>query len=359
MVKHKLFIMKKLAILALAISVFACNEKEEKPKDYVTLSGTITNKNSDSVFVKKKDFIKVLKVAEDGTFKDTLKVAEPGVFSIGDGTEVTSIFLKNGYDLNMTIDTKMFDETVKYTGEGSETSNFLAAHSLKQETYFSTEAYKDLDSLAYNKEFDKVENELKAFYDNAKNIDSTVVADAKERLPKIMKYYRFAIKQQLETEKAMSETLYKGADSPEFKDYENYAGGTMSLNDLKGKYTYIDIWATWCGPCKAEIPSLKKIEAAYHGKNIQFVSISIDDDRTHGNSWDKAKEDWKAMVADKELGGIQLFAPKGWQSQFIADYYIMGIPRFILLDPDGKIVSADAPRPSSSDLTDLFSELNI
>ena len=154
-------------------------------------------------------------------------------------------------------------------------------------------------------------------------------------------------------------TVAKGQPSPKFLNYENYKGGTTSLSDLKGAYVYIDVWATWCGPCKAEIPSLKKVENAYHGKNIQFVSISIDDDRTHDGSWDKAREDWKAMVADKELGGLQLFAPKGWKSQFVVDYKINGIPRFLLIDPDGNIVTPDAPRPSSEKLIELFNSLEI
>ena len=157
----------------------------------------------------------------------------------------------------------------------------------------------------------------------------------------------------------LKQQLGEGMDSPAFENYENYAGGQLSLKDLLGKYVYIDIWATWCGPCKAEIPSLKKLEEVYRGKNIQFVSISIDDDRSHGGSWDKAKEDWKAMVADKELGGIQLFAPNGWQSQFVVDYKIQGIPRFLLIDPEGHIVNPDAPRPSSEKLIELFKSLDI
>ncbi len=121
---------------------------------------------------------------------------------------------------------------------------------------------------------------------------------------------------------------------------------------------YVDVWATWCGPCKREIPSLKKVEAQYHGKNIAFVSISVDDARRSG-TLEKAHESWKKMVAEKELGGIQLFSDKAWQSDFVRGYKINGIPRFILIDPDGNIVTADAPRPSNPKLIELFNELKI
>ncbi|WP_242202376.1 TlpA family protein disulfide reductase [Aestuariivivens insulae] len=142
-----------------------------------------------------------------------------------------------------------------------------------------------------------------------------------------------------------------GSPSPKFMDYENYNGGTTSLDDLKGKYIYIDVWATWCGPCKAEIPHLKKVESLYHDKNIEFVSISLD--------VTKHRDKWKKMVADKELGGIQLLADNAFKSQFIQDYYIKGIPRFILLDPEGNIVTANAPRPSEDQLKALLESLNL
>ena len=145
--------------------------------------------------------------------------------------------------------------------------------------------------------------------------------------------------------------LAKGQASPKFVDYENYKGGTTSLDDLKGKYVYIDVWATWCGPCKAEIPSLKKVEKAYHGKNITFLSVSIDEKKDH--------QKWKDMVKDKELGGVQVFADNDWNSQFIQDYLIKGIPKFILLDPQGNIVTANAPRPSNDKLVKMFEDLKI
>ncbi len=82
--------------------------------------------------------------------------------------------------------------------------------------------------------------------------------------------------------------LSKGNVSPKFVDYENYKGGTTSLDDLKGKYVYIDVWATWCGPCKREIPYLKEITKKYDGKNITFVSMSIDKK--------EAYDAWRKMV---------------------------------------------------------------
>ena len=143
-------------------------------------------------------------------------------------------------------------------------------------------------------------------------------------------------------------TITEGKPSPTF-NYENHKGGTTDLASFKGKYVYIDVWATWCGPCLREIPSLKEVEKDYHTKNVQFVSISIDESK----DYDK----WKAMVSEKELGGIQLMADNNWKSKFVEDYAILGIPRFILIDPQGNIVSADAPRPSDPELRKTFDGL--
>jgi len=146
-------------------------------------------------------------------------------------------------------------------------------------------------------------------------------------------------------------SLSKGQPSPQFVNYENHKGGQTSLSDLKGKYVYVDVWATWCGPCKREIPSLKAVEKEFHEKNIEFVSTSIDRAKDHAA--------WVKMVNDKDLGGTQLMADNNWKSKFVTDYQITGIPRFILIDPNGNIVSADAPRPSDPKLKTLLNELDI
>ena len=350
--------MKKLLIVALAVSIFSC--KEEAPKDYVTLSGKITNKNGDSIFIRNRNFNKAIALNEDGSFSDTLKV-EPGTYSFFDGNEYTNLYLKNGYEINMTLDTEKFDETVTYSGNGSEQSNFLADKSRLEEKLLDFEkfgAFDELDDLEASLE--SVKTELNEFYNSRPEVDSSIVAQANKNLEPMLGSYKRYFAEAI----ALKKELPKGSPSPVFENYENYAGGTTSLSDLAGKYVYVDVWATWCGPCKAEIPFLKEVEEEYKDKNIQFVSISVDNGRGYkADTPEAAKEasieGWKKMIAEKELGGIQLLADKDWQSDFIRDYKINGIPRFILIDPNGNIVSPDAPRPSSEGLIELFNELNI
>ncbi|CAD0004705.1 TlpA family protein disulfide reductase [Flavobacterium chungangense] len=146
--------------------------------------------------------------------------------------------------------------------------------------------------------------------------------------------------------------LDKGKPSPVFKNYENFDGSTTSLNHLRGKYVYIDVWATWCGPCKREIPYLKKFEKQYEGKNIVFVSISVDAQ--------KDKQKWKEMVKKNALKGIQLITDNEFNTEFIKGYQITGIPRFIILDPKGNIIDANAIRPSDEvNLKAFFDKLNL
>ena len=140
--------------------------------------------------------------------------------------------------------------------------------------------------------------------------------------------------------KSALETV-SGKESVEF-NYENFSGGETTLKDLSGKLVYIDVWATWCGPCLKEMPPLKKLVDDYKGKNIEFVSISID----HKKDYDK----WRKMVPEKNVGGIQLYDAEGLSSSFMKAFNVGLIPRFLMLDSEGKIITAHAPRPSSGEV---------
>lgn len=125
-----------------------------------------------------------------------------------------------------------------------------------------------------------------------------------------------------------------GKPSPDFKAVD-VNGKEYTLADFRGKYVYIDIWATWCGPCRQEIPHLKALEENYRDAQITFLSLSVDND--------KAK--WAKMVKEEQLSGVQLYL--GTESTFLNAYQINGIPRFILLDKEGKIIDKDMQRPSN------------
>jgi thiol-disulfide isomerase/thioredoxin len=351
--------MKKLLLLIAALAIVSCKTEPEAPKGYLKFSGKIENQNSDSLqIIKGRNYTKTIKVNEDGTFKDTLKV-EPGIYQLYDGTEASVIYLKNGYNLSVAFDAKKFNETLSFDGIGAASSNYLAKKIEMQKSLFSPALF-DMEEEAFTAEIAKIHGELDGFLNKNKEIDSTLFASEQQEVntfqQSILTAYK-SFKQQSEA-RATQFAKFKGKPSPTF-DFENHKGGKTSLADLAGKYVYIDVWATWCGPCIREIPSLKKVEAQYHDKNIAFVSISVDDGRGFGGDANKAKEGWKKMVTAKSLGGIQLLSDGGWKTDFVQTLEINSIPRFILIDPDGNVVDADAPRPSSAKLITLFNELKI
>ena len=125
-------------------------------------------------------------------------------------------------------------------------------------------------------------------------------------------------------------------------------GSKVSIKSLQGKYTYIDVWATWCGPCCKEIPFVEKlVEQMKDNKNLQFVSFSVDADR---GAWEaKLQKDqpaWPQFILDSEANKTL--------SDALA---ITGIPRFFILGPDGIIINQDAKRPSDPELVEYLNEL--
>jgi len=135
-----------------------------------------------------------------------------------------------------------------------------------------------------------------------------------------------------------------GRPSPSFC-YKDIDGKEVKLSDFAGKYVYIDCWATWCGPCCREQPFLKKLEEKYAGKNIRFVSISCDQDKS---AWEKA-------VREGKLEGIHLHS--GNYDPFLEAYMIQTIPHFILIDREGKIINSSMTRPSDSETAKFIDAL--
>lgn len=145
---------------------------------------------------------------------------------------------------------------------------------------------------------------------------------------------------------ALLEGIENGNTAQEWS-YVDIHGDTTSLSDFAGQYVLIDLWATWCGPCKAEIPDLEKLKKKFKDDNIAFVSISMD----------AREEDWISYLQNNEMEGPQLWAggPQAepiWHFTIIdgADFgmegYGTGIPQFIMIGPEGEIIDRQFARPS-------------
>lgn len=141
--------------------------------------------------------------------------------------------------------------------------------------------------------------------------------------------------------------LQAGMEAPDFS-YPDIDSSFHALSDYKGKYVFIDVWATWCGPCLMQQPALEAIEEQYKDNpNIVFMGVSID----------KNGEAWKKMVTQKDMDGVQVLAEAAFDSKITKGYNISAIPRYIMIDKEGKLIDASAPRPMSDDLKVLLSEL--
>ena len=410
---------------------------------YVRLSGEITNPNSDKITIRGNGYIKVIDVNTNGTFDDTLVIKE-GNFTFYDTKESTAMYLAPGYRLDISLDGKEFDETLKYSGIGEKPNNFNASYFLfNEKNELDYETYKKMENQEY---FDyqlkthaslmkllnesEIENEkflesqadkfrfqmlnnlinklgedyfagktkaiITQYLDTETNKidfkDSVMFASNNDyryflssyfvagltsgdlktlelyneellemqkksivttlkrgisfyNMDKLDLYYQTYVKlaandkgiNRIKEKYDRIKNLKMGSPSPTF-NYPDTSGKNISLESLKGKLVYVDVWATWCGPCRAQIPFLKQLEKKYREEDIAFVSMSIDQLKNISK--------WKDMIVDKKLEGIQIIADKAWRSNFVNEYVIEGIPRFILIDKDGNLMDPMAPRPA-------------
>ena len=401
-------------VLIVAAGIYLTMNTETDPNQ-VTITGEITNPKGELVTFSNQDTTYSTTATANGTFTISFNLDSTTYLNFGHGIETTAMYVHPGDKIKLTIDTELFDETIEY--KGSSSSSFLAKKYLLEEgndffgkVYYmsSGEAYKAVldsfkidvinefgeitDSAFINSEITSIDEKntyfigrqeklanysvdvktymwetraiardfnfyaaidslnsidfnnmaeqyAAAFQASLNNVtDAEFIVTAKERITKTTDSW-------LERKTAVDNMPKEGEPAIDF-NYPDIEGNEISLTSFKGDLVYVDVWATWCGPCKAEIPSLQKLETDYHGKDITFMSVSVDTD----------KQAWEKMVAEKELGGVQLWAD-GW-SKITKDYAIFGIPRFLLFDAKGNVISTNAPRPSSDEIRELL-EANL
>lgn len=319
-----------------------------------TLHGTILAPKSDSVAVwymrtegkrQARTMLAEGPLDKKGHFSLRFDLDSARTLVFSDGNEVTSLYMLPKESLGLTLHTAYFDETIRYTGDGSARNNALASLAVAGEIdllYNQLYAHeRGADSAALSQrvderlaEIDRMTDDLAAAYPemagllSARKAENAATATWSKRA--IRESVHFA-------------TLRRESKGQPLKDIAgvNVAGDTIRLSQFKGKTTVVDFWATWCGPCQMEMPSWAELEKQY-GDQVNFVSISVWDD----------KEKWKARTA--ELGHKHsLFISKENLGQLVP-YAVSSIPRYMVIDKDLKVVTIDAPRPSSPDLVKLF-----
>ncbi len=130
--------------------------------------------------------------------------------------------------------------------------------------------------------------------------------------------------------KAIQDSLVVGAKFPDFNETD-VAGQPLSIASHKGKLVLIDFWATWCGPCRAELPNVIAAYRKYHAQGFDIIGVSLDED----------KDKLLSFLKDQNMTWPEYFDGQRWNNKLAVKYGIDAIPDNFLLDGSGKIIGKD------------------
>lgn len=228
---------------------------------------------------------------------------------------------------------------------------------------------------AFRKEYQAVNDEMTQIYADARSEDKAVAEAAKakyealiDKFTKTLKDYvssnpksllagktladfRYNLSEEDQTEiLAKADSVFKSAPGVDkliahlevlkkvsvgktFTDFEaaDVKGEVKKLSDYvgNGKYVLVDFWASWCGPCRQEMPNLVSLYKKYKSKGFEIVGVSLDND----------KAAWEKGIKDLNITWPQLSDLKGWQSESAALYGVNSIPHVLLIDKEGTIIA--------------------
>ena len=359
--------MKNLLVAFLALILFSC---QAPVKDTITITGKVKfpdNKYKMTI-VKRNGFDKTIldsvEVKKDGTYAFEMKVKEVGVYTLDCQKWQSVRFWAEDEDLKVDFrgrDTaKMKIKNPPYVyingGPNNEVMNLVAFNGYRgyqnmitagqimyKSSLSNSEEWKANAAEGYNRNYDDQDARTRYIAEHYADRNSIISvlgslrkASDKPLLEKILKTLEaknpnyqplVAYKEATAKAKAQKERLAIGKEAPIF-EFPTVDGKMVNLKEFRGKYLVVDFWASWCGPCRSEIPHMKDLYKAYKGKDIEFLSVSID----------KSKNAWKKAMRQEDMAWPQLQAP-GAGKDIMKEYQFSGIPYIILLDKEGKIVA--------------------
>lgn len=338
--------MKKLLILAIPAMLMSCG-----PEKYTINGKAGEEENGKQVLLLNSDneTIDSCLVAE-GAFSFTGNVDDQTVYTIGvENTRgQVQVLLQNG--ARITVDLNTEPPTVSDNGGLNDIYSEIADRVNKASDELNEKAAKMMgEGKSYQEIHEALENELEAMYDifregikaNKENIVGAHILSkvarqfypTVEELDSVMAEVKYAASTKAVTE--LRKSLQAAEDTKEGKMFTDFTGldingnaSSLSNHVGKGKYVLVDFWASWCGPCKAEIPNLMELYRQFNGEKFTVLGVNV---------WDEESR-FKAALESEGIEYQQIFIPRDNKDNATQLYGINGIPQIILFGPDGTIV---------------------
>lgn len=360
--------MRTILIALISVILFGC--AQQPANNEITIKGKV--KFPDDRFkmqiIKRngfeKEVIDSVELKDDNTYEFKMKVDKPGVYTLDCQKWQSVQFWAEGEDLEIdfrgqdTAKIKIKNPPYVYVkgGPNNEVMNLIAYNGYRayqnmiaagKEIYAASksdcEEWKEMSANKYNLVFDDRRERtlyVAQHYSDRNSIlsvlpilnetkDAELIANILKTLEAKNPNYQplLDVKREMAEAKAARERMKEGKLAPDFSFPTKNGDKSYGPKDFRGKYVLIDFWASWCGPCRQEIPHLKKEYEKYHDKGLEMLSVSID----------QSKNAWMNAMRKEKMPWPQVQAPKAGK-EIMKEYQFSGIPFIVLLDKEGKIV---------------------